>query len=97
VKKKNKRIGYSIINIECRVIGLIVRTGQRDILDLLAPDPVAVDAAHDDGAVLVYDADALTLCVPRHPTHHALVPVVDHLLVPGALPTGNGFVWKRIK
>ena len=66
---------------------LRIGTGEGNILDLLAPDPVAVHAADNDGAVLVDDADALALRVPGHAPHHALVPVVDHLLVPGALHT----------
>ena len=56
--------------------------GQVHARQLLAPDAVAVDAPHDDGAVLVHDADLLPVRVPRHPPHHGLVPVVDHLLVP---------------
>ena len=56
--------------------------GQMDPRELLAPDTIAVHAAHDDGAVLVHDADLLAVRVPRHPPHHGLVPVVDHLLVP---------------
>ena len=34
---------------------------------------------------LIYDADLLSFSVPGHAAHHALVPVVDHLLVPRAL------------
>ncbi len=65
------------------------QTGERDILDLLSPDTVAVDATDDDGAILVDYADALAVRVPGHAAHHALIAVVDHLLVPGALQTGQ--------
>ena len=52
------------------------------VLQVAAPQSVAVDAADDDGAVLVDDADLLAVAVPRHARHDRLVPVVDHLLVP---------------
>mmetsp|Transcript_16165 Transcript_16165/g.40248 ORF Transcript_16165/g.40248 Transcript_16165/m.40248 type:complete len:1228 (-) Transcript_16165:317-4000(-) len=58
--------------------------GQRQP-DLLAPQPVAVHAAHDHRAVLVHDADLLAVGRPLHVAHHRLVAVVDHLLEPHAL------------
>eukprot|EP00754_Rhynchopus_humris_P043782 Rhum_TRINITY_DN3522_c0_g1::Rhum_TRINITY_DN3522_c0_g1_i1::g.11102::m.11102 len=54
-------------------------------VQLLAPQPVSVDAADDDGAVLVHDADLLPVVRPAQVLHDAAVPVVDHLLEPHAL------------
>ena len=54
-------------------------------LELLPPQPVAVDRADDHHPVLVDDADALAVGRPPHPAHRRLVPVVDHLLEPHPL------------
>ena len=40
---------------------------------------------------LIDDADLLPVSVPGHAAHHALVPVVDHLLVPRALQNKKDF------
>mmetsp|Transcript_15703 Transcript_15703/g.26476 ORF Transcript_15703/g.26476 Transcript_15703/m.26476 type:complete len:254 (+) Transcript_15703:2665-3426(+) len=58
------------------------REGERE---LFAPQAVAVDRAHDHGAVLVHDADLLPIRGPLHVAHHRLVAVVDHLLEPHPL------------
>ena len=39
----------------------------------------------NDCAIFIHNADPLAVSVPTHSSHHGLVPVVDHLLVPRAL------------
>ena len=51
---------------------------------LLAPHSVAVHRAHDDGTILVNNADLLAILVPPHVRDGATVTVVNHLLVPHA-------------
>lgn len=46
--------------------------------------PPTIHRAHDDGSIFIHDADLLSVGVPAHASHHRLVAVVDHLLVPGA-------------
>ena len=53
--------------------------------ELVAPEAIAIDGPHDDGAVLVADAYLPAVGVPRHVPNDALVAVVDHLLKPHAL------------
>ena len=50
----------------------------------LAPHSVAVHGAHDDGTILVDDADLLAILVPPHVRDRATVAIVNHLLVPHA-------------
>eukprot|EP00048_Salpingoeca_helianthica_P013911 m.211237 g.211237 ORF g.211237 m.211237 type:complete len:335 (+) comp15559_c1_seq23:2801-3805(+) len=55
------------------------------LLEILAPDTMAVHTAHNHRPVLVDDANTLAVKVPSHVAHHTLVAVVDHLLRPLAL------------
>ena len=54
-------------------------------LELTPPLPRPLDAADDDRAILVNDADLLPAFVPLHVGHDAAVAVVNHLFVPRRL------------
>mmetsp|Transcript_32780 Transcript_32780/g.76568 ORF Transcript_32780/g.76568 Transcript_32780/m.76568 type:complete len:387 (-) Transcript_32780:74-1234(-) len=54
-------------------------------LQLLAPQPVSIDATDNDSTILVDNADLHAVSSPFHVLDHRLVAVVDHLLKPHAL------------
>lgn len=44
-----------------------------------------IDRADNNHSIFIDDADLLSVGIPAHTSHHRLVPVVDHLLVPRTL------------
>ena len=52
------------------------------IFQVKAPQAIAVNAANDDGSILIDDADFLAIAIPRHSSYNRLVTIVNHLFVP---------------